>query len=123
MTPVYLFLALASASPVDDPVGVVDNGAKALERGGLYAVIVVLLLALVAIFVIKERQIARSDEEQRRRIEDKEKQVKELHALVLGMVEKQTVVLTEANLNARKIEAHLERFTAGMERLLRDRGA
>lgn len=118
----YLFTTLAGASAAEDPVGIVDNGAKALERGGLYAVVVVLLMALVAIFVIKERQIARHDAEKQKQIEDKEKQVRELHALVLGMVEKQTVVLTEANLNSKKIEAHLDRFTSAMERLMRDRG-
>lgn len=114
----FLLSALATAglSP-EEGVTVVDHAAQTLERGGLYVIVVVLLIGLVAIFLIKEKQISRHEDEAKLHIADKEKQVKDLHALVIAMVEKQTIVLTEANLNSRKIESHLERLLA----FLRDR--
>ena len=102
-------LAAAGLSP-DEGVEAVDKAARTLERGGLYVIVVVLLVGLVAIFLIKEKQISRHEDEAKLHIADKEKQVKDLHALVIAMVEKQTSVLTEANLNSRKIESHLERL-------------
>ena len=113
-------LVLLGVTP-EEGVTLVDSSAKTLERGGLYVVVVVLLLGLVMLFVIKERQIQRHDEEKKQHIDDKEKQVKDLHALVIQMVEKQTIVLTEANLNSRKIETHLERLMAHLERIARTR--
>lgn len=111
-------MTVLGVSP-EDGVSAVDAAARSLERGGMSVVVVVLLLGLVVLFVIKERQIQRHEEEKKQQIDDKEKQVKELHALLIQMVEKQTIVLTEANLNGRKIEAHLERLTGFMERLAR----
>jgi hypothetical protein len=111
-------LSVLGVTP-QEGVTLVDESAKTLERGGLYVVVVVLLIGLIAIFVIKERQLQKHDDEKKQQIEDKDKQVKELHALVIGMVEKQTIVLTEANLNSRKIESHLERLMSHLERLTR----
>lgn len=113
-------LAFAGLTP-EEGVNTVDAASKTLERGGLYVIVVVLLLGLVTIFVIKERQISRHEDEKKLQIADKEKQVKELHALIIQMVEKQTSVLTEANLNSRKIEGHLERLLAHLERLAREK--
>jgi len=105
----------------EEGVTLVDSSAKTLERGGLYVVVVVLLLGLVAIFIIKEQQIKQHAAEKKEQIEQKDKQVKDLHALIIQMVERQTQVLTEANLNSRKIEGLLERLMNHLEHVLRDK--
>ena len=110
MDALLLTLAAAGVSP-DEGINLVDKSAQTLERGGLYVVVVVLLAGLMTLFIIKERQLQRFEEEKKKQIEDKEKQVKDLHALIISMVEKQTAVLTEANLTARNIEKHLERLS------------
>jgi hypothetical protein len=62
-------------------------------------------------FVIKERQFQKHAAEKQVQLDDKEAQVKALQGLLIVMVEKSTAALTEANMNGRKIEIHLERLT------------
>lgn len=109
MSLAIFLLALAGVSP-EEGVTLVDASAKTLERGGLYVVVIVLLAGLIGIFVIKERQLQRFSDETKKQLDDKDAQVRELHGQIISMVEKQTAVLTEANLTARNIEKHLERL-------------
>lgn len=92
------------AGQVPGPAEDLDRVSRTLERGGLYTVCTILLGMVVYLFLAKERQGAKFQEQ------------------LLRLVEENTKVSTKQALLLEKVEALLTRVTASLDRPRRQSG-
>lgn len=90
----HLMAAQAQTPAVED----LDRVSHSLERGGLYTVCTILLGMVLYLFVAKERQQAKFQDQ------------------LLKVVEETTKVITKQALLTEKVEGLLARVTANLER-------
>lgn len=93
-------------------IGAAEESAHLLERTGLYGVIGFLGVALVIIFGLFLREIAlRRAADAQRRTEDAE-----TTKMIIGMVEKQTIVLTEATVANKRNELLMQQVASRLQK-------